>query len=129
MESRCSGISALALMIYSMPTFPLPSYVSIFFFKCQWAPEFSMPKLEHRKKKAVIGYLAEPKCLNISAVRNKIVVFWHKYYWRNILHFLYDILYASKEKKNHLPFAIIYFFKAACEIIFDCIIHTHFERP
>lgn len=35
----------------------------------------SMPKLEHRNEKAVKGYLAEIKCLRISAVGNKVVVF------------------------------------------------------
>lgn len=75
MESRCSRISALELMIYSMPTFLLSSYVSIFSLKTQWAPMLSMPKLEHRNEKAVKGYLAEIKCLRISAVGNKVVVF------------------------------------------------------
>lgn len=35
----------------------------------------------------------------------------------------------QKRKKIHLLFATIYFFKAACEIIFDCIMHMHIESP
>lgn len=42
---------------------------------------------------------------------------------------MYDTLYVSKEKKIRLLFATIYFFKAACEIIFDCIIYAHIESP
>lgn len=58
MESRCSRISALALIIYCVPTFVLPSYVSILSLKSQWAPELSMSKSEHRDENAVIDYLA-----------------------------------------------------------------------
>lgn len=58
MESRCSRISALALMTYSVPPFVSPSYVSVFSLKSQWAPELSMSKLEHRDENAVGGYLA-----------------------------------------------------------------------